>query len=271
MNTNYAEIEKELEKVENETIKRAFYSFTTLCQRFYKFYQINEELAPVKNILKSLMDKNSTYYLTKKGEGVEETEETNSDNIYIEFEHKIYAGIFQRIYDKYYKTPKKFSWEKAVTKDEYINLIISEHLADLPDYIKKEVRDSIKKVYFNSSRRINYDNIANAMDTVKRTLEIPTPSIEESVEDLIAPSMLDTMLMYLKSEPVGFFFTIAPIRRALTDGTYHKYYAGNKSNKDIFFNLNSQYNLLELERYIDTVYDLLERYTLIVSEFENII
>mgnify|MGYP004452450777 CR=1 FL=1 len=272
MDTKYKEIEKELESVENEDIKRAFNAFAKSCQRYYYLFQINEMFdKKVKRTLECCMDRHSSYYLTKKrGNQIENKD--SMDSVYIEFEYKIYAGVLQYVYDKYYKNAKEFSWEKTATNINYIAIIIAEQFPNMPEYLKKGFLSLPSNIYMNSVKKRNFNNIVNAMTIVKKTTEITVPTIEESVEDLIFPQLLDTMVAYLKNnELIWFYFTVAHVTKELTHGSCHKHYDGNRSNNEIFFNLKTYYNIDNLEEYLNTIYDLYERYTLIISEFTNIL
>ncbi len=113
----------------------------------------------------------------------------------------------------------------------------------------KKIKNAVLKTFYNNSKKCNLQNLHSAMVSLEETLNMPIPSLEESIESVIVPERIEELIEYLKWNNVaGFMLSVGWIRKILVDGAY-KNYLSTKNNA--FFNLVCDYNLTQLQFYIE--------------------
>ena len=261
---NYQEIIDSINtKKEKEDYLKQLNSLFYLCKNFYWKYQINEKVNSIKSAIQCYLDEEDLITHNKRKKN-----QVQKSNKEISMVEKIYAEIYTKVYDKYYKSD--ILWNDAISDDEKIEQIISEHFSNV---LPKHMKQAIKLVY-NDDRdlyKIDLDSLHKAMNVLSDELNTPEPSIKESVDAVIMGETLEELYSFIEHDNrVGLLFEIAPIRRALKSGTYKSYYRNEKSHKQHYFNLKCEYNYDKLNSYIVALYELQEEYTYTMNLFKNV-
>ena len=261
----YKEIMNYLEtKPIGEHDKRIALTHFSICQEYYYFYTMYKKLESSIRVLKYYMaDEN--YIAKRKIKGDKKTEMKIEELLYIEFIFKIHSQNYKKLYSK----------NKIIEHtDEVVPKILNDYFENEQSDICELCIDSIFKKYQNSYKDASMTKIHDAMSDLEEVLKMPMPTIEESVEQVIIEEQLELMLSYLQAGNIpGFTFTIAPMTRALFDGTYHKFTSRNKCK---YFNLQCEYNLMQLKDYIECNKDveglrgLYERYKITKESIEKL-
>lgn len=274
----YYEIQKELQKLadnreDSRKAKSATRFLLHMCQKYLWLYEVNGKIESAKNVLQNYLDSEDCLAQRKlKKDRKRNTSLGIVSKLYIEFFWKAYEGHYKKEYGT--KTERTFI-------DSFVNDIDSNKKFDkawediFPDAdavtksVKAWVNNAIKEwsEYDNANhiKSLKLDNLHTAMDLLKEGLELPIPEIADSVEEVLTPEILDIILEHLKEGRYPHcLFTVAPITRALTTGKPSSY-AGT------FFNMEYQYNLTELKRYIDRLKEISEEYTEEKQELDKIL
>lgn len=232
----------------------------SLCQQYYWKYLIRENVKQAEKVLQCYFDEENLIAIRKKKKESSER---------FELEEKLYLEFLWEIRDKYYCNKKM---EEIVHDINWKNLINdcfiecpSEYLTNISTIFKK-AKGKLENYILE---RHDYTNMHKAMESVRYGISIPAPSVRDSVEKVIAEERLEIIIAYLERKDnigsVGALLTVAPITKALYSGSYRKYLSG----KTIFFNIKSDYNLKELEKRVNDIKDLLERYEDTIDELKK--
>lgn len=278
----YQKISKELEKLSMDTsfdqdVKKQYLSLFCHCQKYAQLYHINEGLANAKQVLKNYLDEDKCLTNNKRKTERKKLQSLNiTSKLHIEFFWKLYESHFKIDYKE--KTEKHFF--KEIINGDYekrIDEIWEEIFSDSDnerDSTKDDVIDSINEWIYEydnvtSIKKLNLENLHNAMEEVKECFSKPLPNIEDSVEELIFPQMLSFLLECLEIGRVEVaFLMIAPIRRALVTGKTRSFTPGRSS---VFFNLKLEYNQNQLDSYINAIKDLYDEYTEVQDKLNKIL
>lgn len=261
MGSYYEEIKKELGQAGDEA-RKTFQGISGLCQEYYYSYSINKKLneCKIKSVLQGYMKKEDVLAERKQKEQGKRSKSLNVDaKLYIEFFWNRYCGYHG-------KSSEKEFFDKMVYNEDYDINIDDEWykiFGECGDYnIKEKVIGSIEQwAEFDNAtsiKSLELSNLHNAMKKLNECLELPKPSVEQSLEAMVAPDMLELWLSVAK-EKVPFCIYTAPVTRALYDGVT-KSFTPRKGNKTVYFREKFEYNLLELKHYIEALKDLSESY-----------
>lgn len=230
--------------------------FFALCQEYYWYYQMYDQLKPVIPVLKNYMDKEE--HLSKasqiKQREAKSAGKPTSRKVNLELEEHLYAGFFTKIYLENYSN--KYSFGKVIDKSESISQILQERFQNIDKELTRQIVHSVMEAYENTYRKIDLEKMHRAMKKYKDVRENTLyPDKEDSVRHVLAESQLIKLkeCLNLKDEKMGkvlYSFHRASISKELRDGAYYKYtqYSGKE---DFYFNIPCQYNLKELKLYID--------------------
>lgn len=251
-NNYYREIMKYLEeKPMEEPYGNTATGFFEACQLYYGYYLINDKIRNAKKTLKNYMNEENYIARKNRNSGSNDTE-----RIQLEIEEKMYIELLLNIYNQYYTDV--YSWYDIINEKENQERILREHLKNVQPNFIRNLSCIVVKYDTYALKKPDITNIHEAMDTLKEALKTTLPPMEESVEKVISSEYLELLLNQLKCNNIGgFVMTIGQIRRALTEGTYHKYIKGNSN---VFFNLKCDYNLNEIKNYVNALQDLLALY-----------
>lgn len=228
---NFTILNDSLQKCNNEQVINVGGDFFEFCQKYYHLYLIHNAMEPATHILSKI------------------------DN----FEFSVFACFFEDAYEKYQQNIENpnLPWIQVVDNTKNINLIIEKYFPATDAYFKKRMHTAIEFIYRNDTRKKHY-RILEAMEIIKDTLNITQPTIEESIDALLTPEIIQILNEFLQTEPIGFYFTIAPIRRALFDGDISTYGCNRKYK---YLQLNDALNYKDLQNYIDNNYSKYDEYT----------
>lgn len=241
MNNTYTKIKNYLreEGLEQMYVEQ-FQSLENICRDYYYVYLIYSKVAgsTLKNYVSPEL------YLNRKKENNAPKENTNLDisgMLYVEFFTKIFENC-----------NKKISWSSVIDNPDEIEALIIDYFGR-KDVLTTFISKAVQTYYTKINTPINLTNLHKSISDLKLALETPKPSIEESVLAVIADQKLQELYNDLISGNstgyMSFYMKIAPIRRAIYDGTYHKY-TFHKKNSQQFFNINCDHNYKELYNYI---------------------
>lgn len=246
MEKNYAkEIMKGLKKYPVDSIEQKnANSLFGICQEFYWYYQVYKKSEEAIRVLKNYVDVDN--YIAKR-----KRKESQDIKIKQDIAQKMYAEFFTEIYREYYE--EQYSWIEVIDsigqKEDLAKKILTDYFGGTQENCIEYITNIVRKAYESSYKKIDLKNVHNAIKEFEDALKTPFPSVESSLEKVITQEHLESLYVYLNQESsVNFLFKIAKLRKELFDGTYSKY--AGKRNKTQFFNLNCQYNLQKLKRYI---------------------
>lgn len=271
MKTNYyEEIQKGVERLDGTKIYvRTLNEFFSKCQLYYWHYIIRKKTEETEPVLKD-------YYIPEEFISKKETEEDSPEKTKYDLCDKLYLEFLSEIQQKFYKGKKGFGFDKFLdrrTFEKDINDCFRTEQKKLLDNIAriKEVArkfDKQKEGFINSFyKKQDCRSIHNAMKIVREALNTEKPTVDVSVEAVISEEWLKKILDYLNEDCLpGAVFSVAPISKALGDGTYHKYIKGNNQ---VFFNLKSDYNLEQLKNRMKATKRLLEDYDYVMEELDG--
>ena len=217
-----------------------FHSLENICRDYYYVYLIYSKVAgsTLKNYVSPEL------YLNRKKEDNEQDENTNRDicdMLYVEFFTKIFENC-----------NKKISWSSVINNPDEIEALIIDYFGR-KDVLTTYISKAVQTYYTKTNAPINLTNLHKSISDLQSALETPKPSIEESVLAVIADQKLQELYNDLISGNstgyMSFYMKIAPIRRAIYDGAYHKY-TFQKDNCQQFLNINCDHNYKELYNYI---------------------
>lgn len=230
-------------------IVRQMASLEEACTQYYYVYSIYKKLSQnTLNTLKDYVDEE--LFLTGKKQ-----EKSNSQQEPFTLEDKLYVEFFTEIYNNY---QEHYTWNTVINNPNIINDIIDDFIKTYFDNntnscLKDYISSAVIKYYTNTNNKIDLHKVHKAFEELENALNTPKPTIEESVLAVISKDTLNDLFNCLKNDSscqyANFYMRIAPIRKALCDGTYHKYTIA-KGNTQIFFNLNCHYNLEQLSNYL---------------------
>lgn len=245
-------------------------TFFRACQEYDWYYTMYEKISSnAGKVIQNYVEEDNYLAKRRRKEKQKQEQKMNREkNPRLDVEEKLYAEFFTKIYFEYYAND--YIWQKVVNCDERVSKILDDYFQGTQPKYTKFITEAVSKAYQSGYRKVDLENLHNAMEIVEEALHTPMPMIETSVEKVISEERLELLLSYLERGLIPhFLFTVAKMARALTSGSYHKY---TPNNKEVYFNLKCEYNLSELKLYIhggedeggypvDGLEGLLERYT----------
>lgn len=223
--------------------------FFSLCQQYYWKWLIKNNMKSADTVLKYCVDKDEQRVQKKKGK--EETLKKENSKERLELEEKLCLEFLWEIGDKYYPNQNMLDMVVGIKGDDNI----SKCFTKTPRNFLVTIDTILDKAdEFNNYnyiwKRQDYSNIHKAMDSARKALDTPVPSIAESVEQVIAQVQLEAIKSALEVDgAVIASLTIAPIARALYDGDYRTYIHDDKK-KAVYFNVKCEYNFVQLSNYL---------------------
>lgn len=261
----YEEIQEGLknENVGKESVATVNAFFRT-CQQYYHYHLIREQMKNAERILKNYFDE-SEYIAQRKVDMNKETLPSFSltDKLYLEF--------LGEIYDEYYVN--------EIDYDEFINSeCFSENIIKCfkktPDMLIDMLANILKYAVDNNLLDYVYDRndfsfIHNAVKEVREALCMSRPSIDICVEKVVVAVQLEKIIACLNENNIaGAIFTVAQMTRALSDGSYSSYTPKSRHNS-VYFNISSEYNLLQISKRIEDIKKLVSVYDATMDELNK--
>lgn len=254
-------------------------TFFKVCQEYDWYHTMYQNISSnAGKVLQNYIEEGNCLAKRRRKKKREQNQKMNrTEKNRLDIEEKLYVEFFTEIYSEYYENA--YNWNNVVDCDEKVAGILEDYFHGTPPGCVKSIKKAVMKAYQSSYRKVDLGNLHNAMRIVEESLHMPMPRIESSVEKVVSAEMLESLLFYLeKGDIAQFLFHVAPMTRALTVGTYHKYTPNNNS---VFFNLACDYNLEELKSYIrggedeegyavEGLEGLLERYTQTRNELSEL-
>lgn len=231
-----------------------------LCQEYYWYYLKNNAIQDVKNVLKNYIDEEN-YISQSKGK-------FNKEHTCIDIEEKLYVETLLKIWEEKYQNT--YTWTEICNNNITLsNMIDDFYEKPQSEYIKKVIQ-CIDKSPEYAYKKPNISKTHNAMKVLEDALNLPKPTLEESVATVLIPDVLNNFLEALKLNNTPYLiFTSASITKALTFDSYHKK-TNVKGNTSVFFNLPGKYNLDTLKNYFRALDDLLYLYKETKTEISNL-
>uniref|UniRef100_UPI004056D3FC hypothetical protein n=1 Tax=Acetatifactor sp. TaxID=1872090 RepID=UPI004056D3FC len=259
----YEEIQKGLQNVTaNKEQVATVKTFCKVCQQYCWYYDIRHNMIDAEKVLQCHVPEDKQ--LTNK--------KTKSPKSKISLTEKLYLELLGEIHSEYYKD--KMSYNTFIKSKNLTELIAScfnekpKMLINKIIGIMEAIYDDIELIGYADIKK-EYSKVHKVMPIVRNALQTPAPSIESSVERLIAKQQLETLISYLQNDNIaGALFTIAPITRAIFDGEYKSFIPKNDF-KSVFFNLKSDYNLTRTKNYVEAIQELLEEYDESMEELND--
>ena len=281
MDTIYNEILEKLEeyKIDGSINKlkavNAVNCLFTLCQEYWQ-YQSKEFIS----VIPSLKDKISDYAENFNGKKTPKYKLTITNRLYIEFFYKAYLSCF----GKNEETIKFFhdSVNKRKKAKEFTKTNISDILKTVfkPDTINETDVGLIKialntwkanvtrEVYINE---LHMENLHRVMNILEKIFDSPNkilPDRKYSIEKTLTPTFLEDLRDCLNNNTIGeilVLFLVAPITRALYDGTPYSYTVSVKKNKGpkampAYIQKGIVHNYCEIENYYNAIKKLYDEY-----------
>ena len=264
MTNYYEEIRKKIGNVP-DYIGMPLKNWIKRTQEYCYYYAINREAKDVLSIIQNYMDEED-YLTTATLE--EERKRSKSlyfvSKLYIEFIWKIYKKCYEQLYQE--DTEKMF-FEEIIYSDDLMNVVsktLDTYKKGLSEKYAYRIAKSIDdwKLHFDNHKRIeqlSLENLHKAMDVLEQAFSKPMPTEKDSVGDVVEKDILDKMFALLKGGeyPACLFLIVAPMTRALTSGTIHKYTPGNST---VYFSKNFEYNMEQLKTRIDAMREIFDMY-----------
>lgn len=237
-----------------------FHSLENICRDYYYVYLIHSKIAGSN--LKYYIEPN--YYLNKKKQTPQKDVVKIKDLLYIEFFHELLRNC-----------NKKITRCSLIFEEEDLKKFLIEYWGK-DNKLVDNISNAVYQYYYErENRSINLENLHKSISDLKSALKTPKPSIEESVLAVIADQKLQELYNDLISGNstgyMSFYMKIAPIRRAIYDGAYHKY-TFQKDNCQQFLKINCDHNYKELYNYIFCTIDEQNKYQGllgILNDYEN--
>lgn len=271
MTNYYEEIKKEIGNAP-DYIGMPLKNWIQRSQEYCYYYSINREVKDVLSIIQNYMDKEE--YLTT---AIPEKKRKRSKSLYfvsklyIEFIWKIYKKCYEQLYQE--NTEKMF-FEEIINNDDLTNAVsktLDTYKKGLSGEYARIIVRSIKEWIFEFDNhqkieQLSIENLHKAMDVLGQAFSKPMPTEKDSINDIVEKDILDEMLTLLQGGkyPDCLFLIVAPMTRALTSGTIHKYTPGNLT---VFFSKNFEYNMEQLKKRIDAMRRIFNEY----CELQNIL
>ena len=243
-------------------------SFFAGCRKYYYYTLLREGMKDAERRLKDCFDE-SEYIAQRK------IDSNKVPPLRFDLESRLYLELLGEIYDEYYAGDMSYNrfMHDIFSSDESLRKSIRKCFKEEPGALVEKFAGIFNEVADADSdnlmmyafRRHDFSYIHDAAAEMGRVLDgTQVPPLDVSVEKVIAKEQLEIILDYLEHGSIGgAMFTIAPITRALTDGQYASYTPGRKK---VFFNLNSEYNLIELEKRVNDIKAFLRKYCDIMNE-----
>lgn len=215
-------------------------NFFLLCRNYYHYYLKYQHINKCSKYLVPLLS-------------------LEKDEIIDKFEHIIFVNKFYELY-KCFNVKKFHELSENISRENKI-------------YICKKIKENVYIYYSKNEVEKKYNKLCNAMNILKEADNIPAPSIEESVNAVLTEDTINMFYEMIECHNyVGFFMTIARIRRAIFDSnnsdSYNSYCKNDKSRTTCFFNLYCKYNYYNLKCKVEDYLSLLLIYKEIMSIFE---
>lgn len=282
MGTTYEEIKKKLKEYQAEGTTNKIKAVRTvntlfdLCRRYCKYRP--EEFSEVIDSLKDKIDNDKKFNCTNTAE-----ELTVSGKMYIDFFYKAYI----RYYGNEKESTRKFHNFLFVEGDyepEIFKILKEVFKTEKMDSLKIEdiecaVSDALYMWGENTESALNIsklhmDNLYRIMNILEKTFsssDQELPDEKYSVEKILTPVFLDQLNGWLNDDAVGdvlTLFNVAPVTRALYDGSPYSYTFSKKRDKSRSYIQNGiVHNYKEVKEYYNAIKALYDEY---VEAKENI-
>lgn len=282
MGTTYEKIKKKLKEYQAEGTTNKIKAVRTvntlfdLCRRYCKYRP--EEFSEVIDSLKDKIDNDKKFNCTNTAE-----ELTVSNKMYIDFFYKAYI----RYYGNEKEGTRKFynflfvegEYELGVSK--ILNEVFKTEKVDSSkiEDIVYVVSDALYMWGENTESALNIsklhmDNLYRIMNILEKTFsssDQELPDEKYSVEKILTPVFLDQLNGWLNDDAVGdvqTLFNVAPVTRALYDGSPYSYTFSKKRDKSRSYIQNGiVHNYKEVKEYYNAIKELYDEY---VEAKENI-
>lgn len=257
----FKEIEEELRQAP-DTYKVPIETFFLVCQDYYWNYQINETCSEVISVVQNYLEDDEC--IAKRNNGSDNKRMRSlgiCSKFHIEFIWNAYKFYNEEKLGE--KTESQFFVEiiECVDRKEKIGELLGINDDEiLVRYIDEVISSWLDYTKSTKIEDLNLDKLHNAMIKIGEAFHIDKPTIEESVEDIILPDVLEELLeaLRIKNYPRALFL-IAPITRAMTEGAINSFTPKNKE-KTKYFTMNFMYNLRTLLKRVNGLKRLLEDY-----------
>lgn len=243
-------------------------NFFSLCQQYYWKWLIKNNMKSADTVLKYCVDKDEQRVQKKKGK--EETLKKENSKERLDLEDKLYLEFLWEIGDRYYPNQNILDIATDIKGESNISKCFTEkpgwfYTGILTIWKKADELGKCGYIW----KRQDYSNIHRAMDSARKALDTPVPSIAESVEQVIAQEQLETIKSALAVDRIEIaLFTTTPLISALYDGDYRTYIHDDKK-RAVYFNVKCEYNFVQLSNYIDSIKSLLSRYDDTMADLES--
>lgn len=275
MGTTYEEIKKKLKEYQAEGTTNKIKAVRTvntlfdLCRKYCKYRP--EEFSEVIDSLKDKIDNDKKFNCTNTAE-----ELTVSGKMYIDFFYKAYI----RYYGNEKEATRKFynflfvegEYEPEVSK--ILNEVFKTEKVDSSkiEDIVYVVSDALYMWGENTESALNIsklhmDNLYRIMNILEKTFsssDQELPDEKYSVEKILTPIFLDQLNGWLNDDAVGdvlTLFNVAPITRALYDGSPYSYTFSKKRDKSRSYIQNGiVHNYKAVKEYYNAIKELYDEY-----------
>lgn len=282
MKTKYYEVmERYLSDANgDERVKREIRSIINYCQEYNWYYTVYKKLdtvyeegkhSRVRDVLQNYMYEDNYIAKRKRSENASRKNE-------LEIEEKLYFEFFTKIYKMYYKNADKK--DILIMSENKINTVLNDYFQGKDTSLRNRIQKSANKLFTYDYKKLKIENLHIAMGVLGEALRTPMPDMKGSVEAVLSESFLENLAYWIENEPPISIFWIAPARRALKCGAYHKYTPAPK-RRTVYFDLKCEYNLDQLKIYITGgqdkegyclggLKDIYERYSETYQEIEGL-
>lgn len=269
----YDKIMNELNLMNSDPLmlKKNFILLANICYKYDWYICLKKKLDSAGKILEQ--------YPIDKTAINENSKESTRRNV--SFKNKIYAGIAQTAFDK---NNLGYNWNEITgnisdnsdCKNARMDFINKRF--DISPEKKEDLYEAIENVYASNYKKINYNNIKNAIDTVqkcnntfmkKRTIKSKNhKKLNDSLNKYIKQDILQRLYRDLitKNYIEFFFYTAIPrVQLSRTDKENKKSQAHDSNINKLFFNMKMQ-PLYKMEKDLKDKLKKLEKYVEIYND-----
>ena len=266
----YEEIRNVLETIPSESTVRTVNALCTACREYFWYHTIREKMSGAEENLQNYYDQEEFIAQRKYLRLKPRKRFSMRDKLYIEF--------LQEIHKKYKEMGGRDGFETFMDENISSNNM-EEHFTKINECFKAGQETLIRQLQeteknglaideynFYMLQKHDFGNIHQAMKEVRKALKTERPPIDASLEAVVTKEMLERIVFLLNSEAnISATFVTAPVLRALYDGHYQRH-TDKKNNSSVYFNLKSEYNLVEIRNRVNATKNLLKEYNSIMKE-----